>query len=70
MPGEGEEWLPLILRCLSRSSETDLKIEEADSLRTELQKKGLNPGAIALVLLQLEDVDPSMRRSHDIDGYC
>ena len=70
MPGEGEEWLPVILRCLSRSPDSDLNLEEAYSIRAEMKKKGLNPGAIALLLLQFEDADPSLGNAHEIDGYC
>jgi uncharacterized protein YciU (UPF0263 family) len=70
MPDEGKEWLPVILRCLSRSPDSDLNLEEAYSIRADMQKRGLNPGAIALLILQFEDADPSTGSAQEIDGYC
>lgn len=70
MPSEGEEWLPLIVRCLSRSQDRDFTLEEAYSIRADMKKKGLNPGAIALMLLQFEDADPTGVCKHELDGYC
>ncbi len=70
MPGEGEEWLPLIERCLARSPDRDFTVDEAYSIREIMKKKGLNPGAIALMLLQFEDADPTGVCKHELDGYC
>jgi len=64
-------WLPVIERCLSRTRDSDFSVEEAFKLRLHLKANGLNAAAIALVLLQLEDADPTnMGNKHDIDGYA
>ncbi len=70
MQSEAEEWQPVILRCLSRLQESELDVEKAFNLRKALKAQGINPGAIALLLLQLEDADPSRGQSSEIDGYC
>ena len=70
MENEGDEWQPVILRCLSRLRDSELAVEEAFELRDIIKKKGLNPGAIALLLLQFEDADPSVGLNNEIDGYC
>jgi len=70
MASEAEEWHPVILRCLNRLNDSELDVEEAFNLRKQMKAKGLNPGAIALLLLQLEDADPSRGQAHEIDGYC
>ncbi len=71
MSGEGEEWVPLIRRAFSRIQDSEFDLEKADSIRAEMKKEGLNPGAIALMLLQFEDADPSVgRQNNEIDGYC
>jgi len=67
---EGDEWQPVIMRCLSRVRDSEFAVEEAFNLRNEIKKRGLNPGAIALLLLQLEDADPSVGQNNEIDGYC
>ena len=69
MSSEAEEWNPVIMRCLSRTRDSEFSVEDAFNIRQEMRRKGLNPAAIALLVLQLEDVDP-VRKNDAIDGYC
>jgi hypothetical protein len=45
-------------------------VEEAYELRRHLKAHGRNPAAIALIMLQLEDADPTSGSMHEIDGYA
>ena len=69
MSSEAEEWSPVIERCLSRTKDSEFLLEDAYNIRKQMRQRKLNPAAIALLILQLEDVDP-VRRNHGLDGYC
>ena len=62
--------MPVVVRCLSRVRDSDFSVEEAFELRKHLIANGRNPAAIALILLQMEDADPSSGSNHAIDGYA
>ncbi len=71
MTSEADEWSPIIERCLSRTKDSEIlhHLEDANHLRKQMRQNKLNPAAIALLILQLEDLDP-VRRNHGLDGYC
>ena len=63
MTSEADEWSPIIERCLSRTKDSEIlhHLEDANHLRKQMRQNKLYPAAIALLILQLEDLDPVRR---------
>ena len=61
---EEAEWDKLLRRSIRKVRDDDMPVTEADDLRQHLRKVRLNPVAIALTILHLEDMDPM--NDHDI----
>ena len=61
---EGAEWLEVLQRAIQNLTEDDFPVPEADELRRHLRNAKLNPIAVALTILHLEDMDPHCE--HDI----
>jgi hypothetical protein len=58
-----EEWFDLVGKALRRLRNASWPVEEAGVVRENLRMANLNPEVIALVILQLEAMDPT--DSHD-----
>ena len=55
---EGAEWSEVLERAVRNLRDDDFPVHEADDLRRHLRKARLNPVAVALTILHLEDMDP------------
>lgn len=56
---DGEDWFTIVEKAVKRLRNASWPVEEAGAVRENLRMANLNPEVIALVILQLEAMDPT-----------
>jgi len=69
---EQEQWIQLVIRSLSsldglKDKQLQESIEVAQSIRNQLKGASLKPSTVALMIMQLDDLDKPEKPYHEFD---